>query len=140
MCCTIILRSWRQSVYLSRSLGSATTAHVIAFDRPRASASHSQHHHHRRRRRRRRHHYYSLCLFSQVCSNHFASALSKYFTSSMFPGGPPAQCPHIEGKTSNFPTPGFIFATSYSESSGLYARHALIGCYHWVSTHLPPIW
>jgi hypothetical protein len=62
-------------------------------------------------------------------SNHFASALSKYFTSSMLPGGPPAQCPHIDGKTSSFPIPGFMHFTSYSESSGLWQRsislHAL---------------
>ena len=64
-----------------------------------------------------------LLLFPQFSSNHFASALSRYFTSSMLPGGPPAQWPHIEGKTSSFPTPGFMHLTSYSESSGLFKSH-----------------
>ncbi len=44
---------------------------------------------------------------------------SSHFKSSLLSPGPPAQWPQIEGKTSICPTPGFIFATSISESSGL---------------------
>ena len=47
---------------------------------------------------------------------------SSHLTSSIFPGGPPAQWPHMDGKTSNLPIPGDIFATSFSESSGLYCH------------------
>ena len=46
---------------------------------------------------------------------------SSHFKSSLLSPGPPAQCPQIEGNTSIRPTPGFMFATSISESSGLVA-------------------
>ncbi len=62
----------------------------------------------------------------QVFAKNSLSLSSSQFTSSMLPGGPPAQWPHIEGKTSNVPIPGAIFATSYSESSGLESHKQLL--------------
>ena len=60
-----------------------------------------------------------FCLYFSYLSNHLLKCPSNHSTSSLLSPGPPAQWPHIDGNTSHCPIPGFIFATSYSESSGL---------------------
>ncbi len=58
------------------------------------------------------------CTFSSKKVFNFSS---NHFKSSLLSPGPPAQCPQIEGNTSICPIPGFMFANSISESSGLVA-------------------
>lgn len=45
---------------------------------------------------------------------------SSHFSSSLLSPGPPAQWPQIDGKQIISPIPGLMFATSISESSGLW--------------------
>ena len=54
----------------------------------------------------------------QLLAKNSRSCSSSHFTSSLLSPGPPAQCPQILGNTFNVPTPGDMFCTSISESSG----------------------
>ena len=45
---------------------------------------------------------------------------SSHSKSALLSPGPPAQWPQTVGNISSWPTPGFVFATSYRESSGLH--------------------
>jgi hypothetical protein len=63
-----------------------------------------------------RHKFMFLALIQSPTSSSF---WSNQITSYLLSPGPPAQCPHMLGKASIFPTPSFIYATSISESSGL---------------------
>ena len=70
--------------------------------------------------------YYVLSFPMSLSAKKTPSCPSSHFTSSLLSPGPPAQWPHIDGNTSSRPTPAFMFATSYSESSGLAGSFCLI--------------
>ena len=62
---------------------------------------------------------YTFNLLRSLLLKKTLSCSSSHFKSALLSPGPPAQWPQILGNTSNCPTPGFMCATSYSESSGL---------------------
>ena len=62
---------------------------------------------------------YTFNLLRSLLPKKALSCSSSHFKSTLLSPGPPAQWPQILGNISSCPTPGFMCATSYSESSGL---------------------